>query len=912
MNSICRITDGTTTVDFLVGTFRLNSWPVKITQAKGGGTWQDSPLVEGRRLVSRVYGNVIEEYDFQVVAGKEDVMIQEVQDFRRLLEKSVAFWTTDWQNEPVWLEVRGQHETNTRYAVVKNWSTPGDADPFSIDFVQDYPPGTVLMTNWLLLVERGQWQGYPPDGTNSCVELSSGTTRGSGTLWMQTITTVGTDDAFVNHTNQSIYAANVVLRAGVLANASYSIGIRFRNVTIPRNSVIRAAVISLVAPANLAGNTCRLLVHGEANDTPAAFSTYEDFISRTRTESVRAFGNMEQNVIAQANYSPIENIIQEIINLPAWNSGDDLVIFIEDNGSDNNAYREWNSRNSGGAHLFLNIYYFTAASVVDVGRSATCDNEVFLTNKHNDVQLTHQYYYDASGPAWSGNLINAALPYAMLPALPAVGDIAYFGVQQYWEGKCGPFTNLVFDLSQGAGTAVGQWEYYNGAGWTILTEIGGTLNDETQLLTSTGVGGVFWSNHDTSNWVEESLNTIFGGAAPNIEAYWFRFNVTAVGGAPTAPTQQSRRLYTTSWPEAEFQATEVTGDFQALSRIKLYNRSARGRFLSSGADANVLTPDLMANRAFVATRSVDRGEDFRLWVNLTHGQRNIFSGGAVGGFHTWHNPDGITINNLNLDTNELWDGQSPIRRSLRFNPAGVAALDERVEILMNGEAAQAYYGSHKCFLRLRQVGGLGGDFTFRVKVRTSTAGMIFQSDLFVLNPKPAAGADENLWLLFDVGRIDLAPSQLLAFGDEMNNLSIVIELGNSNAAPGDLYLLDMAFLPIDEWASDCEDYSESIAGALMSGLTSLRFLDVDSIGNPRRRKRLLIRGDNTTESIQATWVYRSNGISAFQSGATQKIYAIFARYFESGGNSFWDGNPNISSSIQAFTAPRYLSARGAR
>ena len=231
---------------------------------------------------------------------------------------------------------------------------------------------------------------------------------------------------------------------------------------------------------------------------------------------------------------------------------------------------------------------------------------------------------------------------------------------------------------------------------------------------------------------------------------------------------------------------------------------------------------------------------------------------------------------------------------------------------MNGEAAQAYYGSYKCFLRLRQDGGSSGDFTFRVKVRTSTAGQIFQSQIFTLTPKPAAGADEDLWLLYDLGRIDLVPPQLLAASDEMNNLAVVLELGNSNGAPGDLYLLDMGFLPIDEWACDCEDYSAGTSGALMSGLTSLRFLDIDSIGNPRRKKRLLVRGDDAIESIQATWVYRSNGISTVQSGATQRIYAILARYFESGGNAFWDANPDIASSIQAFTVPRYLSARGAR
>ena len=117
---------------------------------------------------------------------------------------------------------------------------------------------------------------------------------------------------------------------------------------------------------------------------------------------------------------------------------------------------------------------------------------------------------------------------------------------------------------------------------------------------------------------------------------------------------------------------------------------------------------------------------------------------------------------------------------------------------------------------------------------------------------------------------------------------------------------------VDEWSCDCEDYSQSIDGALMAELAYHRFLDVDAISNPRRKQRALVRRNDAAESITSSWVYRANGVSVLQANSAQRIYAIFARYFISGGDAFWDGNPNIASSIQAFTVPRYFSARGAR
>jgi hypothetical protein len=85
------------------------------------------------------------------------------------------------------------------------------------------------------------------------------------------------------------------------------------------------------------------------------------------------------------------------------------------------------------------------------GRAATTLSEVYVTNKHDTSQLTHMYYYDASVPSYSANLIGAALPYFLWPTNPpGNNDILYVGVSAA-SAKPWPFDNIVFDIASGTG-----------------------------------------------------------------------------------------------------------------------------------------------------------------------------------------------------------------------------------------------------------------------------------------------------------------------------------------------------------------------------------------------------------------------------------------------------------------------------
>ena len=168
---ILEITDGTTTVNLLEPTigFLLKSWRQSLAQPKGGGTWQSSPFDHGRSLVLRVNENVIDTMTLSVRSNNQDSTISILRELYQLLEKATSYWITTWQSEPVWIAARAPNETNTRYAIIKDWRVPADAQPVEQPFFSPSP----AITDLQLTLEHALWTDNEP-GSGECVEISEG------------------------------------------------------------------------------------------------------------------------------------------------------------------------------------------------------------------------------------------------------------------------------------------------------------------------------------------------------------------------------------------------------------------------------------------------------------------------------------------------------------------------------------------------------------------------------------------------------------------------------------------------------------------------------------------------------------------------------------------------------------------
>lgn len=119
---------------------------------------------------------------------------------------------------------------------------------------------------------------------------------------------------------------------------------RFVNVTIPSGATILTAKVTIQHYGSASGTTVNVRIKGQSDSNPITFSTVADFDARTKTTAFIDWNNLP-DMDADTDYDTpdITSIIQEIIGIAGWASGNSLVLFFEDNGSTN--YRQPGSYN---------------------------------------------------------------------------------------------------------------------------------------------------------------------------------------------------------------------------------------------------------------------------------------------------------------------------------------------------------------------------------------------------------------------------------------------------------------------------------------------------------------------------------------------------------------------------------------
>ena len=177
-----RITDGTTDssghrreVNLLSGLsgFCMTEWDPATAEPKGGGVWSDSALSAGRRLHIAKPANVVETMTLGIRNFNADTLIRDTRTLRQLLESAREYWTSNWTTTPVWVEAQGVNETNRRYALISDYRTPRDSDPYHQPFWQTVERAG--MDDFDLVFEREPyWRDNVP-GESDCLEI--GTTQ---------------------------------------------------------------------------------------------------------------------------------------------------------------------------------------------------------------------------------------------------------------------------------------------------------------------------------------------------------------------------------------------------------------------------------------------------------------------------------------------------------------------------------------------------------------------------------------------------------------------------------------------------------------------------------------------------------------------------------------------------------------
>lgn len=156
---VLKITDGITTIDLLNNGagITLTAWtparPAK-RRVKTSG-----PFGGGARVRMYAHETVVDGLTFIIHHDTPNLLIRECQELDRLLLKALDAWASGWSVNPVWLEARGEYETNARYAVITDYEGFADSNPYSEPFTH---AGNASVGEVTLAIEHLPWTDVQP------------------------------------------------------------------------------------------------------------------------------------------------------------------------------------------------------------------------------------------------------------------------------------------------------------------------------------------------------------------------------------------------------------------------------------------------------------------------------------------------------------------------------------------------------------------------------------------------------------------------------------------------------------------------------------------------------------------------------------------------------------------------------
>jgi hypothetical protein len=490
-----------------------------------------------------------------------------------------------------------------------------------------------------------------------------------------------------------------------------------------------------------------------------------------------------------------------------------------------------------------------------LGRTETTDDEVYVSNKFGFNTITHILHYN--GSTYTNLQFGTALPYYLLGTTAAVGKAAYFGSQSNLTNvPGGPFSSLVFDITQPNENITAVWEYWNGAAWTTLT-----THDNSNTLKAPGVHSVHW--HPPATWAATAVD--------GITAFWVRLRTTAVGAGAVVPIHDNRYIYTVLNPYIEIGDGVVGGDVPALARIQWKNR----------ADNAASTVAMEADRVIVGLRSVERGPNFQAYLNVS----DEFP------------PFGVVVT---AGVESAWSNvnASPSGRALTVSYASAPNLNvwnNLVSFSLASTVGRDYYGTYRAFVRGYKPGATANQWQVRVRVTFGSGGG--SADSKIVFPTPVAD-----WEVWDIGQVSVPTTLVAQQGNNIGDVLTISIQGKCTTLSADLTLYDLILIPVDEWVADA--YPPKIAVSMTSQIKSTNMIDLDSISNPKSLLSALNR--NEANLIVARYQARNNGPAILQAGQQQRLW--FLEMATTG--TYWYGYPALAGTVQVFRQQRYLGLRG--
>lgn len=752
------ITDGTTFIDLLGNSggtksiFGLLEWEPAAPDIKEGGIWMNNPLLDGRQLAIRKEGNIIETFSLVAKGQNATDILNAITRLRYMLNRAVGYWTNRARYpDPIYLLIQYPEETEPFWALIYDYRLPQLTNPY----VQPmYGKKQAVIPEFTLVIERGlrsSVTGLECADLNFekvWIVLNSGTFSPSA----------GEDDCEVNLTASSINLTGTTAFFGtaLFVPTRYGIGVRFINVTIPAGAIIQRAYLIIDSAITMTGNQPILLIDGELNAAPAIFSTFADYDARVRTANkVHVTKNdYQSNCVSGSPYNipanPIpqglEEVVQEIIDLGAWASGNDLVLFIEpDTGNVNFDYR-WAGMVEHAGFDPIGLYVEWSDPATSKTSSIVDDDcaPVFLTNQMKFGQIDTVQRYNATSANYTV-LNGTAMPWELISEV-AVNSAVYFACDLNTDFA--QFYSIVLNLVEAFTSEITiVWETFAGMGWAAATD----LVDGSNGLKNLGKSVVHWTPA-SGQMVETTIN--------GIQATYIRARITNIGaGSATVPTHiGADEVLTPGYPYIDI--TNIPfGDIRLPFQI-----------MASPVGSGTSVVNYTLDELWIAVCDLDKKRDFVPFINLLEAE-------------SYQKPTGVTVDAIAPYADAtIYDAAA--RYAIAFIEAGVQAETDILRVDFDNAATPNYYGKFRVFLR-RKANLDPENASYRLRLTTDVAGgatpIQYQTDLIPDTDNPG-------YSIIDFGTLTIPQS--------LESFHLIIS-GETSAA-SQTYLVDLILLPVDE------------------------------------------------------------------------------------------------------------------
>jgi hypothetical protein len=152
--------------------------------------------------------------------------------------------------------------------------------------------------------------------------------------------------------------------------SSKNCGVRFPEVAVPKDAVIKSAYITFKAFTSQTDDTCKARIYAEANANPGAFVSREDTVNKTLTGASVQWTLPDMEANAPYDTPNIASVVQEVVNLANWSSGNPMLFMLKNDGSTSAIFKNFFSWDGsyipGYFEPQLTIYFEEAADFPNV------------------------------------------------------------------------------------------------------------------------------------------------------------------------------------------------------------------------------------------------------------------------------------------------------------------------------------------------------------------------------------------------------------------------------------------------------------------------------------------------------------------------------------------------------------------